>query len=160
MRQLQLQYFVMGLKLLEMNKYMFHVEFSLGGHHKRILLPTGSWEPGQTDQNGSYPQQSCTESTYSWHLFQQICLQVSYQTDNISQLETRSINYIHGCLHTGLVHNAGQVICQPTLDMIGRVLSQVCQQSVQELVLVAPVWRAQVWNPTLLQIRSEVIMLE
>ena len=106
----------MGLKLLEMNEYMFHVEFSLGGYHKRILLPTGRWEPGQTDQNGSHPQQSFTESTYSWHFFQQIFLQVSYQADNISQLETRSINYSHGCLHTGLVHNAGQVIFQSTLE--------------------------------------------
>ena len=95
---------------------MFHVEFSLGGYHKRILLPTGRWEPGQTDQNGSHPQQSFTESTHSWHLFQQIFLQLSYQADNISQLETRSINYSHGCLHTGLVHNAGQVIFQSTLE--------------------------------------------
>ena len=89
-----------------------------------------------------------------------VCKQDTSSTDNICQLEARSFSYSHRCLHTGLVHNAGQVICQPTLDMIGRVLSQVCQQSVQELILVAPVWRAQVWNPTLLQIRSEVIMLE
>ena len=29
-------------------------------------------------------------------------------------MEARSINYSHRCLHTGLVHNAGQIICQST----------------------------------------------
>jgi len=39
----------------------------------------------------------------------------------------------------------------PPWGLIGRVPSLVHSQSVQELILVAPVWRAQAWYPMLLQ---------
>ena len=45
-----------------------------------------------------------------------VCKQATSSTDNICQLEATSFSYSHRCLHTGLVHNAGQVICQPTLE--------------------------------------------
>ena len=39
----------------------------------------------------------------------------------------------------------------PPWNLVGRVLSQILNQEVQELVLVAPVWKAQPWYPLLLQ---------
>ena len=53
----------------------------------------------------------------------------------------------------------GKLYANPPQNMIGRVLSQVCQQSVHELVLVAPVRRAQAWYPTLLQMLVRVSLL-
>ena len=44
-----------------------------------------------------------------------VCKQDTSST-YICQLEARSFSYSHRCLHTGMVHNAGQVICQPTLE--------------------------------------------
>ena len=45
-----------------------------------------------------------------------VCMQAISSTDNICQLEAKPINYSHKCLHTGMIHNAGQVICQPTSE--------------------------------------------
>ena len=39
----------------------------------------------------------------------------------------------------------------PPWGLIGRVLSQTRSQSIPELILIAPVWKAQAWYPMLLQ---------
>ena len=39
----------------------------------------------------------------------------------------------------------------PPWSLVGRVLSQILNQKVHELILVAPVWKAQSWYPLLLQ---------
>jgi len=44
-----------------------------------------------------------------------------------------------------------KVYANPPWNLIGRVLSQVCDQSISELILIAPVWKAQAWYPLLLQ---------
>ena len=46
----------------------------------------------------------------------------------------------------------GKLYANPPWNLVGRVLSQVLNQRVQELVLVAPVWKAQSWYPMLLQL--------
>ena len=46
----------------------------------------------------------------------------------------------------------GKLYVNPPWNLVGRVLSQVLNQRVQELVLVAPVWKAQSWYPMLLQL--------
>ena len=45
----------------------------------------------------------------------------------------------------------GKIYANPPWDLIGRVLSTAQSQRVQEMVLVAPVWKAQAWYPLLLQ---------
>ena len=47
----------------------------------------------------------------------------------------------------------------PPWGLIGRVLSQAHSQGVQELILVAPVWKAQAWYPMLLQMLIRVALL-
>ena len=44
-----------------------------------------------------------------------------------------------------------KVYANPPWNLIGRVLSKVCNQSILELILIAPVWKAQAWYPLLLQ---------
>jgi len=44
-----------------------------------------------------------------------------------------------------------KVYANPPWNLIGRVLSKVCDQSILELILIAPVWKAQAWYPLLLQ---------
>ena len=46
----------------------------------------------------------------------------------------------------------GKLYANPPWNLVGRVLSQVLNQRVEELVLVAPVWKAQSWYPMLLQL--------
>ena len=46
----------------------------------------------------------------------------------------------------------------PPWNIIGRVLAQVRQQQA-ELVLVAPVWKAQVWYPVLLEMLVDIPFL-
>jgi len=43
----------------------------------------------------------------------------------------------------------------PPWSLVGRVLSQILNQKVHELILVAPVWKAQSWYPLLLQMLVE-----
>ena len=45
----------------------------------------------------------------------------------------------------------GKIYANPPWGLIGRVLSTAQSQRVQEMVLVAPVWKAQAWYPLLLQ---------
>lgn len=45
----------------------------------------------------------------------------------------------------------GKIYANPPWGLIGRVLSRVHSQNVWEMVLVAPVWKAQAWYPLLLQ---------
>lgn len=44
-----------------------------------------------------------------------------------------------------------KTFANPPWSLIGRVLSQTCSQSIPELILVAPVWKAQSWYPLLFQ---------
>ena len=44
-----------------------------------------------------------------------------------------------------------KVYANPPWNLIGRVLSQVYNQSLSELILIAPVWKAQAWYLLLLQ---------
>ena len=44
-----------------------------------------------------------------------------------------------------------KVYANPHWNLIGRVLSQACSQRTRELILIAPVWKAQAWYPLLLQ---------
>ena len=60
---------------------------------------------------------------------------------SVCELETRPSGCGHRCLHTGLELPSREIVCKPTLGLIGRVLSLIHLQGVQELVLVAPVWR-------------------
>ena len=46
----------------------------------------------------------------------------------------------------------GKLCANPPWNLVGRVLSQVLNQRVEELVLVQPVWKAQLWYPVLLQL--------
>ena len=46
----------------------------------------------------------------------------------------------------------GKLYANPPWNLVGRVLSQVLNQTVEELVLVAPVWKAQSWYPMFLQL--------
>ena len=46
----------------------------------------------------------------------------------------------------------------PPWNLIGRVLAQTCQQQA-ELVLVAPVWKTQVWYPVLLEMLIHIPLL-
>ena len=46
----------------------------------------------------------------------------------------------------------GKLYANPPWGLIGRVLSVVHSQKVWELILVAPVWKAQAWYPLLLQL--------
>ena len=48
--------------------------------------------------------------------------------------------------------------CNPPWNLIGRVLAQTQQQQA-ELVLVAPVWKGQVWYPVLLEMLVEMPLL-
>jgi len=52
-----------------------------------------------------------------------------------------------------------KLYANPPWSMIGRVLSLVHSQGVLELVLVAPVWKAQAWYPMLLQMLVRVPIL-
>ena len=54
----------------------------------------------------------------------------------------------------------GKLYANPPWGLIGRVLSLVHTQGVQELVLVAPVWKAQPWYPMLLQmlVRAPILI--
>jgi len=52
-----------------------------------------------------------------------------------------------------------KLYANPPWSLIGRVLSLVHSQEVQELVLVAPVWKAQAWYPMLLQMLVRVPIL-
>ena len=45
----------------------------------------------------------------------------------------------------------GKIYANPPWGLIGRVLSRAHSQRVWEMVLVAPVWKAQAWYPLLLQ---------
>ena len=45
----------------------------------------------------------------------------------------------------------GEIYANPPWGLISRVLSRARSQKVQEMVLVAPVWKAQAWYPLLLQ---------
>ena len=45
----------------------------------------------------------------------------------------------------------GKLYANPPWGLIGRVLSLIHSQGLQELVLVASVWKAQAWYPLLLQ---------
>jgi len=52
-----------------------------------------------------------------------------------------------------------RLYANPPWGLIGRVLSLIQTQGVQELVLVAPVWKAQAWYPLLLQMLVRVPIL-
>ena len=54
----------------------------------------------------------------------------------------------------------GRLYANPPWGLIGRVLSLVHSQGVQELALVTPVWKAQPWYPMLLQmlVRAPVLI--
>ena len=47
---------------------------------------------------------------------------------------------------------SGKLYANPPWNLVARVLSQVLNRRVEELVLVAPVWKAQSWYPVLLQL--------
>ena len=52
-----------------------------------------------------------------------------------------------------------KLYANPPWGLIGRVLSLVHTQGVQELMLVAPVWKVQAWYPLLLQMLIRVPIL-
>ena len=77
-------------------------------------MPTGSRGPGQTDQNGGFPQHFFRESIFSWGPSQQTCLHSSVAS--FYQLEARPTGNSHRCLHSRLVQHSCKTLCQPTLE--------------------------------------------
>ena len=66
----------------------------------------------------------------------------------------------HRCLCSGLEHPSREIVCaNPPWSLIGRVLSLLHSQGVQELVPVAQVWKAQAWYTMLLQLLVRVSIL-
>ena len=79
----------------------------------------------------------------------QVGLSASRLTHQLCELETRPRSMGNGCLHPRLETVSRARYANPPWNLVGRVLAQVRDQEAQ-LVLVAPVWKSQVWYPTLL----------
>ena len=85
-----------------------------------------------------------------------VCQHTDSPTADICQLQTRPNGQCHGRVHSGLGRT--QSIRQPSVELIGRILAQTRQQQA-ELVLVAPVWKAQGWYPVLLEMWVKIPLL-
>ena len=85
-----------------------------------------------------------------------LCQQADLSATAIRQLETRPTGNGHRWFHSGLDGDEG--LCQPSMEPDGRVLARTRQQQA-ELVLVAPVWKAQGWYPVLLEMLVKVPLL-
>ena len=85
--------------------------------------------------------------------------QIVISTPSICELEARSSSSSHRCIYSGLEHSSRELYANPPWGLIGRILSLVYTQGVQELVLVAPVWKAQAWYPLLLQMLVRIPIL-
>jgi len=85
--------------------------------------------------------------------------QTVISTPSICELEARSFPSNYRCLYSGLEYPPREVVCQSSWGLIGKILSLVHLQGVQELVLVALVGKAQAWYPILLQMLVKVPIL-
>ena len=80
---------------------------------------------------------------FASHLSAQLPLYVSWKPDPLAMGT--------GAFSMNWTTLPGKIYANPPWGLIGRVLSTAQSQRVQEMVLVAPVWKAQAWYPLLLQ---------
>ena len=88
-----------------------------------------------------------------------VCKQIVISTPSICELEARSSAAATDALTQDWNTLPQKLYANPPWGLIGSVLSLVHTQGVQELVLVAPVWKAQAWYPLLLQMLVRVQFL-
>ena len=91
--------------------------------------------------------------SFYWVTSTKLCIE---QIDFGYHLSAGTSGHRDRCLHFEI---PGKLYANHPWSMIDRVLSQLHQQSVQEVVLVAPVWKSQAWYPTLLQMLVRVPLL-
>jgi len=80
-----------------------------------------------------------------------ICKSPIQSAPKIFQLETRPSGHGDRYVHFDLVRSLQKVYANSPWNLISIVLSQVYNQSISELILIAPVWKAQAWYTLLLQ---------
>lgn len=71
-------------------------------------------------------------------------------TSSMCELDTRPKGRSHRCIHTKLVSDKTVNGAFPPFNLVGKCLSQVRDQKVDQLCIITPVWETRPWYPLLL----------
>ena len=114
--------------------------------HSRHRVQSPSRKVGLEAGPYHFPEDSSSPGA---SIHRSICKSLVSSATIIRQLETRPIRHRNRCLLHGLVQSPKQDLCQPSLGSDGQGPINCPQSGVWEMVLVAPVWKAQAWYPLL-----------